>query len=236
MEKIRVLLADDHALFRRGLASLLANRDDLEVVGEASSGEEAIDRARELMPDVILMDVRMPGEGGLEATRRIKEEMPYVRIVILTVSEDEEDLFAAIKHGAQGYLLKNIDPDDLIACIHQVQRGEAPLAPAMATKILREFSAAAPRPGPTLTPRERQVLELVARGDANKEIARALQISENTVKNHLRNILEKLHLQNRVQAVMYALREGLISPPGGGRHEGRDPEDPPSSQDGRGRT
>ncbi|MDR7520502.1 MAG: response regulator transcription factor, partial [Armatimonadota bacterium] len=183
-------------------------------------------RARELMPDVILMDVRMPGEGGLEATRRIKEEMPYVRIVILTVSEDEEDLFAAIKHGAQGYLLKNIDPDDLVACIHQVQRGEAPLAPAMATKILREFSTAAPRPGPTLTPRERQVLELVARGDANKEIARALQISENTVKNHLRNILEKLHLQNRVQAVMYALREGLIPPPAIGRREGRDPEDP----------
>jgi DNA-binding NarL/FixJ family response regulator len=216
MEKIRVLLADDHALFRRGLASLLMPQDDLEVVGEASTGDEAIERARELMPDVILMDVRMPGMNGLEATRRLSEEMPYVKIVILTVSEDEEDLFAALKGGAQGYLLKNIDPDDLIACIHQVQRGEAPLAPAMATKILREFSAAAPRPGPSLTHREREVLELVARGDANKEIARHLQISENTVKNHLRNILEKLHLQNRVQAVMYALREGLITPPEGG--------------------
>lgn len=213
MDRIRVLLADDHALFRRGLASLLAGRDDIEVVGEASDGEEAIARARELMPDVILMDVRMPGLGGLEATRRIKEEMPYVRIVILTVSEDEEDLFAALKGGAQGYLLKNIDPEDLIVCLGQVQRGEAPLAPPMASKILREFSAPQPRPGPVLTPRERQVLEHVARGDANKEIARALQISENTVKNHLRNILEKLHLQNRVQAVMYALREGLISPP-----------------------
>lgn len=213
MEKVRVLLADDHALFRRGLASLLAGRDDMDVVGEAGSGQEAIDRAHELMPDVILMDVRMPGLGGLEATRRIKEEMPYVRIVILTVSEDDEDLFAALKNGAQGYLLKNIDPEDLIACIHQVQRGEAPLAPPMASKILKEFSAPPTRPGPALTQRERQVLELVARGDANKEIARHLQISENTVKNHLRNILEKLHLQNRVQAVMYALREGLITPP-----------------------
>ncbi len=213
MDKVRVLLADDHALFRRGLASLLAGRDDIEVVGEAGSGQEAIDRAHELMPDVILMDVRMPGLGGLEATRRIKEEMPYVRIVILTVSEDDEDLFAALKNGAQGYLLKNIDPEDLIACIHQVQRGEAPLAPPMASKILKEFSAPPTRPGPALTQRERQVLELVARGDANKEIARHLQISENTVKNHLRNILEKLHLQNRVQAVMYALREGLITPP-----------------------
>ena len=216
MDKIRVMLADDHALFRRGLASLLANRDDIDVVGEAANGEEAVERARELMPDVILMDVRMPGISGLEATRRLKDEMPYLKIVILTVSEDEEDLFAALKGGAQGYLLKNIDPDDLIACIHQVQRGEAPLAPSMATKILREFSGPAPRPGPALTQRERQVLELVARGDANKEIARHLQISENTVKNHLRNILEKLHLQNRVQAVMYALREGLIAPPESG--------------------
>lgn len=212
-EKIRVLLADDHVLFRRGLAGLLAGRDDIEVVGEAGDGQQVIDRARELMPDVILMDVRMPGIGGLEATRRIKEEMPYVRIVILTVSESEEDLFAAVKGGAQGYLLKNIDPDDLIACLQQVQRGEAPLAPPMAAKILHEFAAPTPRPGPTLTARERQVLELVARGDANKEIARHLQISENTVKNHLRNILEKLHLQNRVQAVMYALREGIITPP-----------------------
>ncbi len=213
MDKVRVLLADDHALFRRGLASLLADRDDIEVVGEARSGQEAIDRAHELMPDVILMDVRMPGLGGLEATRRIKEEMPYVRIVILTVSEDDEDLFAALKNGAQGYLLKNIDPEELLASIHQVQRGEAPLAPPMASKILKEFSAPPTRPGPALTQRERQVLEQVARGDANKEIARHLQISENTVKNHLRNILEKLHLQNRVQAVMYALREGLITPP-----------------------
>lgn len=210
---IRVLLADDHTLFRRGLASLLAEQPDLEVVGEAASGEEAIERARELMPDVVLMDVRMPGLGGLEATRRLKDEMPYVKILILTVSEDEEDLFAAMKSGAQGYLLKNIDPDDLVTAIRQAERGEAPLAPSMAAKILREFSGTAPRPGPTLTPRERQVLELVARGDANKEIARHLQISENTVKNHLRNILEKLHLQNRVQAVMYALREGLIAPP-----------------------
>jgi two-component system nitrate/nitrite response regulator NarL len=220
MEKIRVLLADDHALFRRGLASLLEHREDVEVVGEASTGEEAVERARELMPDVILMDVRMPGAGGLEATRRLKEEMPYLKILILTVSEDEEDLFAAMKGGAQGYLLKNIDPDELVASIHQVQRGEAPLAPSMAAKILREFSGPSAKPGPALTARERQVLELVARGDANKEIARHLGIAENTVKNHLRNILEKLHLQNRVQAAMYAIREGLIpAPPRGAPRE-----------------
>src|SRR3972149_6538207 len=120
MEKIRVLLADDHSLFRRGLAGLLASQADIEGVGEAGDGNEAIERARELMPDVVLMDVRMPGVGGLEATRRLKEEMPYVKIVILTVSESEEDLFGALKNGAQGYLLKSIDPDDLVACLHQV--------------------------------------------------------------------------------------------------------------------
>ena len=213
MERIRVLVVDDHTLFRRGVSTLLSGRDDMEVVGEAGNGREAVERARELMPDVILMDIKMPEMDGLEATKRIKAEMPYVRIMMLTVSETDEDLFEAVKAGAQGYLLKNVDPDYLVACVQQVQRGEVPIAPTMAAKILRALTAPAEVAQPELTGRERQVLELLAAGKANKEIAFSLKISENTVKNHLRNILEKLHLQNRVQAALYAVKMGLAQPP-----------------------
>jgi DNA-binding NarL/FixJ family response regulator len=213
MEPIRVLLADDHQLFRRGVASLLSGREDIEVVGEAGNGAEAIERARELMPDVILMDIKMPQLDGISATKQLKAEMPYVRIMMLTVSETDEDLFEAVKAGASGYLLKNVDPDYLIACVQQVQRGEVPIAPTMAAKILRELTAPAESTIQALTGRERQVLELLAGGLANKEIAFQLKISENTVKNHLRNILEKLHLQNRVQAALYAVRMGLAEKP-----------------------
>jgi two-component system NarL family response regulator len=213
MEPIRVLLVDDHQLFRRGVASLLSGREDIEVVGEASNGAEAVERARELMPDVILMDIKMPELDGLAATKQLKAEMPYVRIMMLTVSETDEDLFEAIKAGASGYLLKNVDPDYLVACVQQVQRGEVPIAPTMAAKILRELTAPAESTIQALTGRERQVLELLAGGLANKEIAFQLKISENTVKNHLRNILEKLHLQNRVQAALYAVRMGLADRP-----------------------
>jgi DNA-binding NarL/FixJ family response regulator len=213
MERIRVLLVDDHQLFRRGVASLLSGREDIEVVGEASNGADAMERARELMPDVILMDIKMPELDGLAATKQLKAEMPYVRIMILTVSETDEDLFEAIKSGASGYLLKNVDPEYLIASVQQVQRGEVPIAPTMAAKILRELTAPAESTVQALTARERQVLELLAGGLANKEIAFQLKISENTVKNHLRNILEKLHLQNRVQAALYAVRMGLAERP-----------------------
>lgn len=213
MDRIRVLLVDDHQLFRRGVASLLSGRDDIEVVGEASNGVEAVERARELMPDVILMDIKMPELDGLSATKQLKAEMPYVRIMILTVSETDEDLFQAIKSGASGYLLKNVDPEYLIASVQQVQRGEVPIAPTMAAKILRELTAPPESTIQALTGRERQVLELLAGGLANKEIAFQLKISENTVKNHLRNILEKLHLQNRVQAALYAVRMGLADRP-----------------------
>jgi two-component system NarL family response regulator len=213
MDRIRVLLVDDHQLFRRGVASLLSGREDIEVVGEASNGQEAVERARELMPDVILMDIKMPALDGLAATKQLKAEMPYVRIMMLTVSETDEDLFEAIKAGASGYLLKNVDPDYLIASVQQVQRGEVPIAPTMAAKILRELTAPAESTVQALTGRERQVLELLAGGLANKEIAYQLKISENTVKNHLRNILEKLHLQNRVQAALYAVRMGLTDRP-----------------------
>lgn len=213
MEPIRVLLVDDHQLFRRGVASLLSGREDIEVVGEANNGAEAVERARELMPDVILMDIKMPRLDGIAATKQLKTEMPYVRIMMLTVSETDEDLFEAIKAGASGYLLKNVDPDYLIASVQQVQRGEVPIAPTMAAKILRELTAPAETTVQALTGRERQVLELLAGGLANKEIAFQLKISENTVKNHLRNILEKLHLQNRVQAALYAVRMGLTDRP-----------------------
>lgn len=213
MEPIRVLLVDDHQLFRRGVASLLSGREDIEVVGEANNGAEAVERARELMPDVILMDIKMPRLDGIAATKQLKTEIPYVRIMMLTVSETDEDLFEAIKAGASGYLLKNVDPDYLIASVQQVQRGEVPIAPTMAAKILRELTAPADTTVQALTGRERQVLELLAGGLANKEIAFQLKISENTVKNHLRNILEKLHLQNRVQAALYAVRMGLTDRP-----------------------
>ncbi len=218
MEPIRVLLVDDHALFCAGVAGLLGAQVDLEVVGEAGDGEEALAKAKELMPDVILMDLFMPGMSGLEATRRISEAFPYVKIVVLTVSEEDEDVFEAIKAGAHGYLVKKIQPEPLIQAVRGAFRGEAPISRATATKILKEFGRLA-RSGPgreplhqNLSPREREVLERLVKGATNKEIASSLTISENTVKNHLKNILEKLHLENRVQAATYALREGLISP------------------------
>ena len=221
MSRIRVLLADDHALFRRGVASLLTAESGFELVGEASDGRQAVEMARELMPDVILMDVSMPVMDGLEATRRIKEEFPYVKIVILTVLEGERSLFTAVKSGAQGYLLKNIEPQALFGTLRGVVRGEAPVSRSMAAQLLSEFARQARHPAPAipasgLTARETEVLEQVAKGRSNKEIAAALAITENTVKNHLKNILEKLHLENRVQAATYALRQGLCEKPPGG--------------------
>lgn len=215
---IRVLLVDDHGLFRKGIASILAGERGFEVVGEASDGQQAVERARELMPDVILMDIFMPGGNGLEATRQIKEILPYVKIVMLTVSEEDQNLFEAIKSGAQGYLLKKIEPQELFAMLKGVVQGDAPISRAMAAKILGEFArqtrqAVASSPRATLTAREQEVLELVTHGKSNKEIAAALAITENTVKNHLKNILEKLHLENRVQAATFALRQGLVFKP-----------------------
>jgi len=222
MSTIRVMLADDHTLFRRGVASLLAAERDFEVVGEATDGSQAVQMAREKMPDVILMDISMPVLNGLEATRRIKAEMPYVRIVMLTATDVDGSLFEAIKSGAQGYLLKNLEPQALYGTLRGVVRGEAPLSRLMAGRILDEFTrqsrrAAPVTPAAELTGRETEVLELVSRGKSNKEIAVALNIAENTAKNHLKNILEKLHLENRVQAATFALREGLARKP---------PEDP----------
>lgn len=222
MDPIRILLVDDHSLFRSGVASLLRGQPDFEVVGEAHDGAEAVAKANALMPDIVLMDVYMHGMGGLEATRRIKEDLPYVKVIMLTVSEEEKDLFEAIKAGAQGYLLKNIRPEGLMGVLRAAFCGEAPISRATAGKILDEFARLA-RHGPPeeprhekLTPREREILEQLTTGATNKEIASAFGISENTVKNHLKNILEKLHLDNRVQAATYALREGLVTHEQGG--------------------
>ena len=213
---MRVLLVDDHALFRKGVAEQLARWDDIELVGEAADGLEAIQAAEELMPDVILMDINMPRCSGLEATRRIKGKLPHVKIVILTVADDDQNLFKAIKAGAQGYLLKNLEPSQLHEMLGRVSRDEAPLSGPIAAKILQEFSQ--PESGieerapdiDKLTGREIDVLQLVVEGQTNKEIAEQLHLSVNTVKIHLRNILEKLHLENRIQAAVFAVREGLV--------------------------
>lgn len=215
METIKVLLVDDHPFFRSGVAGFLSRQADFEVVGEAQDGAEALEQARESMPDVILMDVYMPGMNGLEATRRLKQTLPYVKIVMLTFSEDDQDLFESIKAGAHGYLLKQSEPEEVTRALRGVVRGEAPISRKAAAKILGEFARLArygpePQPQDKLSPRERQVLEFLTRGATNKEIAASLYISESTVKNHLKNILEKLHLENRVQAATYALREGLV--------------------------
>ncbi len=218
MDTIKVLVVDDHTLFRRGIAAVLANQDSLEVVGEASDGLEAIEKAKEIAPDVVLMDLNMPRCSGLEATQALQAEMPEVNILVLTVSEMEADLFAAMKFGARGYLLKNTEPDELIHAISHIAQGGVIVSPLMATKLLdefRELTAGAKREPvekatADLSPREGEVLQLVAQGATNKEIADALFISENTVKTHLRNIMEKLHLANRSQAAAYAVKRGLV--------------------------
>lgn len=212
---MRVVLADDHALVRDGIASLLAAWGH-EVVGQATDGESAVALAERLAPDLVLMDVRMPGIGGIEATRRIKATTPTVAIVMLTASEDEDDLFGAIQVGAQGYLAKNLEADELRRMLDAVRRGEAAITPATAVRILAHFRPGAQEPAPEpdrLTEREMEVLELVTRGLRNKEIAGRLAISQNTVKYHLGNILSKLHAQSRAEVTARAIREGLVPDP-----------------------
>lgn len=218
MKPIRVAVVDDHPLFRQGVASFLREQADMEFVGEAEDGSQAVDLARKEHPDVILMDIQMPNTDGIEATRKIKEILPASKVVILTVAEEDRSLFEAIKSGADGYLLKKIGSQALLQTIRGVVRGEASLSGAMASKILKEFAEQSRRDkskeeeAQELTSREREVLTLVTQGQTNKEIASVLSISEGTVKNHLRNIMDKLHLRNRAQAAAYALRQGLVSP------------------------
>ncbi len=216
-EPIRVLVVDDHALFRRGLEMVLAQEPDIEVVGEAGDGAEAVERAADLLPDVVLMDVRMPRRSGIEACTAVKDVVPSARIIMLTISDEEADLYEAIKAGATGYLLKEISIDEVADAIRAVAGGQSLISPAMASKLLSEFASMIKRdgerqqvPAPRLTERELEVLRLVARGLNNREIARQLFISENTVKNHVRNILEKLQLHSRMEAVVYAVREKLL--------------------------
>ncbi len=216
-DSIRVIIADDHALFRRGLEMVLQSQPDIEVVGEANDGKEAYDLAIEHMPDLVLMDVRMPAHGGIDATKQIKDALPHSRILMLTISDEEDDLYDAIKAGASGYLLKEISIDEVADAVRSVHAGQSLISPSMASKLLIEFAAMARKdeekqqmPAPTLTDREMDVLTLVAQGLNNRDIARELFISENTVKNHVRNILEKLHLHSRMEAVVYAVREKLL--------------------------
>ena len=216
-DAVRVLLVDDHALFRRGLRVTLDLEPDMVVVGESGDGAEAVTRAVETTPDVVLMDVKMPRRGGIEACSAIKGAVPSAKILMLTMSDDEGDLYEAIRAGASGYLLKDLPIDEVASSIRAVQTGQSLISPALASKLLTEFAALANRgespqapPTPRLTAREMEVLRLVARGLNNRDIARELFISENTVKNHVRNMLEKLQLHSRMEAVVYAVREKLL--------------------------
>lgn len=215
MKPIQLLLVDDHALFRKGMVSLLQQEDEFQVVAEADNGTEAIEKAKQFKPDLVLMDIHMPVTDGIEATRRIREVLSSTRVVILTVSEDDQDLFEAIKSGAHGYLLKKLEPEELYAMLRGVFEGEAPISRSTASKILNEFALQARRNSATereqeLSAREKEVLQFLAGGHTNKEIGNKMGIAENTVKNHLKNILAKLHLENRVQAAAFALQKGLV--------------------------
>lgn len=217
MQRAKVLLVDDHALFRKGIASLLNSLGELEIIAEAGNGREGVEKAKAYRPDAVIMDVEMPEMSGVEAVKLIKEELPDCKIVMLTISDNDENLFNSIKNGAQGYLLKSMDPDDLIREINGLLfHNEVALSKAMAGKILNEFANLSKKQQEVdiqkynITEREAEVLKLVAQGSTNREIAVSLAITENTVKNHLCNIMEKLHLQNRVQLATFAWREGLV--------------------------
>jgi DNA-binding NarL/FixJ family response regulator len=217
VEPIRVLVVDDHALFRRGLQMVLEQEPDIEVVGEASDGSEAVEKSADTLPDIVLMDVRMPKRGGIDACTAIHETVPSAKIIMLTISDEEADLYDAIKAGAMGYLLKEISIEEVASAIRAVHGGQSLISPSMASKLLTEFASMIKKtddrqqvPTPRLTDREMEVLKLVAKGLNNRDIAKQLFISENTVKNHIRNILEKLQLHSRMEAVVYAVREKLL--------------------------
>ena len=214
---IRILLVDDQPLFRGAIAALIAGQADLEVVGEAENGLEGVEKAHALLPDLVVMDVEMPVMDGVEATRLIREQQPAVKVVMLTVSESDDHVFDAIRMGAHGYLLKDLRPEQLFERIRSVMRNETPLSPAIAGRLLQEIRSGATKRNsstaspeePSITPRELEILQLVAAGMSNKEIGKRLYITEGTVKNHVHNALEKLHMKNRIQAAAYITRQGL---------------------------
>jgi DNA-binding NarL/FixJ family response regulator len=222
-EPIRVMLVDDHRMFREGVASLLARSGDIVLIGEAATGEEAIRLADTLLPDIVLMDVKMPGMGGIEATRAIVTRSPHIGVIMLTMFEDDESVFAALKAGARGYVLKDADRGTLMRAIRAVAQGDALLGPSIARRVIEQFSAPTPSaPAPTaapriapelfgeLTPRELEVLGLIAQGLRNRDIAERLVISEKTVQNHISNIFAKLQVNDRSQAIVRALQGGLV--------------------------
>ncbi len=213
MGRTRILLADDHALFRHGLRALLGSLPEFEVVGEAATGEEAVARSLDLRPDVVLMDIQMPGLNGIEATRRILNTSPHVGVVVVTMFEDDDSVFAAMRAGARGYVLKGADETEILKVIRAVASGEAHFGPKIARRLMSFFSA--PRPDtppvafPELTAREREVLDLIAQGLSNAEIARNLFLSPKTVRNHISNVFGKLRVTDRAQAIVRAREAGL---------------------------
>ena len=213
MDKVNILIVDDHTLFRTGVRRMLEAEEDMHVVGEAATGREALEQARQLVPDVILMDIKMPDLDGVAAARTLHREMPHVGIIFVTMFEDDEFIFQGLQAGGRGYILKDAGPETMLRAIRAVAHGESLLGSTVAEKVMRQFSAL---PGKQthlfddLTPREIEVLKLVAEGKSNKEIAQALTISEKTVKNHINNIFSKLHVNDRSQAMLYAIRKGLV--------------------------
>jgi DNA-binding NarL/FixJ family response regulator len=213
MDKVNILIVDDHTLFRTGVCRMLEAEEDMHVVGEAATGQEALEQARQLMPDVILMDIKMPDLDGISAARTLHREMPHVGIIFITMFEDDEFIFQGLQAGGRGYILKDAGPETMLRAIRAVAHGESLLGSTVAEKVMRQFSAL---PGKQtnlfddLTPRELQVLEQVAKGLSNSEIAQELTISEKTVKNHINNIFSKLHVNDRSQAMLYAIRKGLV--------------------------
>ncbi|MDQ3706859.1 MAG: response regulator transcription factor [Chloroflexota bacterium] len=210
-DKIAVVLVDDHAIVRQGLRTYLELQSDIEVVGEASDGREAVGVVRDTLPDIVLMDLVMPNSDGVEATRAITGLVPSTRVIVLTSFSEDEKVFASIKAGAQGYLMKDVLPQDLVKAIRTVYRGEAQLDPEIARKLMQEFTNPQPQtPRHDLTERELEVLRLIAHGKTNKDISEELVLSEKTVKTHVSNILQKLHLSDRTQAAVYALRQKIV--------------------------
>ena len=208
---IRVLIADDHAVVRRGLRTFLDLQDDIEVVGEAEDGEQAVDAAAQLTPDVVLLDLVMPRRDGVAAIPEIRERSPRTRVIVLTSFLDDDKVIPAVRAGASGYVLKDVQPQDLVQAIRTVHGGEALLHPGAAARVMAELAEGARRES-ALTPREREVLALIGRGMPNKVIARELGVSEKTVKTHVSNLLGKLGLSDRTQAALYAVREGIVRP------------------------